>query len=121
MFLSICEKTFQSKVLESQVPVLVNFWAPWCGVCRLVHPLLDQLQASSQARLMIVHVNADENLRLSNTYRLKTLPTLLLFAGGHVRDRIEGFQSRNGLQVALERVRLMSLELGAESVELNRR
>ncbi len=97
MMLSVDEISFAQVVLDSPVPVLVNFWAPWCGLCRLVTPILSQVQTQWQGNLQIVNINADNNFRLATTYRLKSLPTLLLFEKGQVIYRLESFQSREDL------------------------
>jgi len=101
MVLSVSERTFTQEVLESPVPVLVNFEAPWCGLCRIIHPLLLQFQSQCGEQIKLVGVNADENFKLSNTYRLKSLPTLLLIENGIVRHRLEGFRGRDDLRLAL--------------------
>lgn len=102
MSLLISEVNFQQDVLDSPIPVLVNFWAPWCGVCKLINPSLDQLQTKLQTQLKIVSINADDNLRLANAYRLTTLPTLIVISQAKVCHRIEGFQGREALETLLE-------------------
>jgi thioredoxin 1 len=106
MVLSVNERTFTQEVLESPVPVLVNFEAPWCGLCRIIHPLLLQFQNQCGDELKLVGVNADQNFKLSNTYRLKSLPTLLLIEKGIVKQRLEGFRSKDDLRLALEAIKL---------------
>ncbi|MGH1395251.1 MAG: thioredoxin family protein [Trichormus sp.] len=106
MVLSVSERTFTQEVLESSVPVLVNFEAPWCGLCRIIHPLLLQFQVQCGDQIKLVRVNADENFKLSNTYRLKSLPTLLLIENGMIRHRLESFRSRDDLRLALEDIKL---------------
>ncbi|HLO88521.1 MAG TPA: thioredoxin family protein [Nostocaceae cyanobacterium] len=106
MVLSVSERTFTQEVLESPTPVLVNFEAPWCGLCRIVHPLLLQFQAQCGDEIKLVGVNADQNFKLSNTYRLKSLPTLLLIEKGIIRQRLEGFRTREDLRLALEEIKL---------------
>jgi thioredoxin 1 len=106
MVLSVSERTFTQEVLESPVPVLVNFEAPWCGLCRIIHPLLFQFQSQCGEQIKLVGINADENFKLSNTYRLKSLPTLLLIENGIVRHRLEGFRGRDDLRLALEEIKL---------------
>lgn len=106
MVLSVSERTFTEEVLESPIPVLVNFEAPWCGLCRIIHPLLLQFQTECNNEIKLVAVNADQNFKLSNTYRLKSLPTLLLIDKGITRQRLEGFRSRDDLRLALEEIKL---------------
>ncbi len=104
MFLAITGENFRQEVLDASGLVLVSFWAPWCGACRWVNPLLHQFQAQVDTPLKIVSVNADNNFAIVNTYRLATLPTVLVFYQGQVCDRIEGFQSREQLYQALDRI-----------------
>lgn len=106
MVLSVSERTFTQEVLESPIPVLVNFGAPWCGLCRIIHPMLLQFQAQCSDQIKLVGVNADENFKLSITYRLKSLPTLILIENGKSRQRLEGFGGRDDLLQALEEIKL---------------
>ncbi|MBW4618094.1 MAG: thioredoxin family protein [Cyanosarcina radialis HA8281-LM2] len=103
MILSVNEQTFRSEVLESSTPVIVHFSAPWCGLCRLIEPLLKRFQAEWTKEIKLVVINADENFKLANTYRLTTLPTLILFDRGKAIHRLEGFQGRDDLLRALEK------------------
>ncbi len=104
MALSVSERTFTREVLESSVPVLVHFSAPWCGLCRAIEPLLTRFQVEWGGQVKLVGINADQNFKLANTYRLRTLPTLLLFENGKVIQRIEGFQGRDQLRLTLEKI-----------------
>ncbi len=106
MVLSVSERTFTQEVLQSPIPVLVNFEAPWCSLCRLIHPLLLQFNAQCGEQIKLVGVNADNNFKLANTYRLRTLPTLLLVENGIIRHRLEGFSSKEDLRLALEEIKL---------------
>jgi len=85
MFLAITGENFRQEVLDASGLVLVSFWAPWCGACRWVNPLLHQFQAQVDTPLKIVSVNADNNFAIVNTYRLATLPTVLVFYQGQDR------------------------------------
>ncbi len=130
MVLSVNERTFTKEVLESQVPVLVNFGAPWCGLCRIIKPLLLQFKSQCGEEIKLVGVNADDNFKLSTTYRLKTLPTLLLIENGIVRKRLEGFSGREDLFTALSEMKYcytnlprtysskIAAELGCPSIKL---
>ena len=116
MVLSVSDRTFEQEVLASPIPVLVNFSAPWCGLCHLIQPLLLQFYSHCHSQIKLVKVNADENFKLSNTYRLTNLPTLLLIENGKVRDRLEDFHSPRELQAILEEIRTSYLD-SANNVE----
>ena len=102
--LSVNQQNFSKEVLESSQLVLVHFWAPWCGLCRLLTPTLTKCQAEWGENLKIVGVNADDNFKLATTYRLKTLPTIIIFKKGLVHHRLEGFQGREQLRSDLENI-----------------
>ena len=106
MVLLVSERTFTQEVLESPIPVLVNFEAPWCGLCRIIQPLLLQFKAQCGEEIKLVGVNADQNFKLSTTYRLKSLPTLLLIENGIVRERLDSFRGRDDLRQALEEIKV---------------
>jgi thioredoxin 1 len=101
MRLVVNQVTFNQEVLNSPIPVLVNFWAPWCGICHLVNPMVADLQTQWSGDLKVVNVNADENLILASTHRLTSLPTLVLFDRGTILHRAEQFTSRNDFRHAL--------------------
>lgn len=113
MVLSVSERTFTQEVLESPTPVIVHFWAPWCGLCRLINPLLMRYKSEWGEQVKLVGINADQSLKLANTYRLKTLPTIIVFQGGKVVHRLEGFQGRDDLRRALEKLMVNSLPTSA--------
>lgn len=101
MLSTVNQTTFSQEVLGSSVPVLVNFWAPWCGVCRLVGPMLSELKSQWGEHIKLVNINADENLKLANAYKLKSLPTVLLFDQGDVHCRLDYFETRDDFQTAM--------------------
>lgn len=102
MVLSVSERTFAQEVFEASTPVLVHFWAPWCGLCRAIDPTLRKFDAQWAGQVKLVGVNADQSLKLANTYRLTTLPTLILFEGDRVRFRFEHYQGREELLRTLD-------------------
>jgi thioredoxin 1 len=84
LVLSTTDENFTNEVLESETPVLVDFWAPWCGPCKMIAPLLDQLATTFGDKLKIVKVNVDENTQTPSKYQVMGIPTLLIFKSGEV-------------------------------------
>ena len=111
--LSVNNRNFSHVVLESPNPVLVNFWAPWCGLCLLINPFLTKIQREWDGSLDVVSINADQNFQLANTYRLKNLPTLILFHEGRIIHRIEGITGRDELIQQLHRCRVNGVSKSA--------
>lgn len=100
--MSVSDASFRTSVLESDLPVLVHFWAPWCGLCKLIIPVLQGFQAEWEGQIKVVDINADENFRLATAYRLSNLPTLLIFDQGEVCHRVESFRGRDDLRLVLD-------------------
>lgn len=105
MTLTVNQLSFKQEVLASPTPVLVNFWAPWCGVCRLVSPMLFEVQAEWGEHLKFVNINADENLQLSSSYRLTTLPTVMLFDRGSLLCQVDKLSNRNDFRKAADELK----------------
>lgn len=95
------DQTFTSEVLNAPTPVLVHFWAPWCGLCRMIDPIFARLTLEFGEGIKVVRINADENLKLANTYRLTSLPTVLLFQDGNTLQRLDEFRTGDDLRRAL--------------------
>jgi thioredoxin 1 len=103
-FPSVSGSAFTSEVLTANTPVLVNFWAPWCGLCRTIEPAIRQLMTIAPQPLKLVRINADENLRLAKTYRITALPTLLLFVQGQLVYRVESLEEVQRLKEQLPHI-----------------
>jgi thioredoxin 1 len=104
--ISVNQESFNEQVLNSNQIVLVNFWAPWCGLCLMLQPILNSLESEWTNDLKIVSVNADENLRLANQYNLSNLPTLILMRRGEIIERMEKFHNREDLYTTFNDVML---------------
>ncbi len=110
MVLSVNAQTFKQEVLEASTPTIVHFWAPWCSLCGMIEPILSACQARWGEQIKLVGINADQSLQLASTYRLTTLPTIILFEGGEVRYRSEGCHHREELHNGLQSSILKSLK-----------
>ncbi|MGA2031661.1 MAG: thioredoxin [Thermoguttaceae bacterium] len=100
----ISDSDFDSEVLQSEHPVLVDFWAPWCGPCRMIAPILEQLATENGERLKVVKVNVDESPAVAGGYGVSSIPTLMLFKDGQIVDRFVGVQPKTRLQEAITQV-----------------
>lgn len=98
------EANFQQEVIESDQPVLVHFWTPWCGLCKLIEPILRKLSIENVDSIKLISINADENFKLANHYGIRNLPTIMLFHQGKPIQKMDHFNSRDRLQAALEKV-----------------
>ena len=99
----VTDGTFQSDVLESDQPVLVDFWAPWCGPCRVVHPILEEM-AGEREDLRIVSVNVDDNQQTAARFEVLSIPTLILFKDGAEAKKVIGAYPKRRLEAELEPV-----------------
>ena len=97
----VTDGDFQAEVLESEQPVLVDFWAPWCGPCRVVAPVLEEI-ADERDNLRIVKVNIDENQQTATNYQILAIPTMVLFRNGQEAKRIQGAMPKKRLEAELE-------------------
>jgi thioredoxin len=99
--LVVTDSTFQREVLESNGTVLLDCWAPWCGPCRMVGPIMDQLAAESKGRYRVAKLNVDENPRTAAQFQIQSIPTMLIFKNGKLVDRLIGAQPKSAIEARL--------------------
>ena len=104
LIVTLTQENFAQLVLQSPVPVLVDFWAEWCGPCKMIAPLLDELADEYDGKVKIGKVNIDEQQALAAQYGIRAIPTLLLFSKGQVADQIVGARSKRDFKTSLDRV-----------------
>jgi thioredoxin 1 len=98
------EANFNDEVLKSTTPVLVDFWAEWCGPCKMLGPLLDELATEYNGKVKIAKVNIDDHQSLAAQYRVTAIPTLLVFKNGQVMEQMVGAKTKRDLKASLDRV-----------------
>ncbi|HEU4701018.1 MAG TPA: thioredoxin [Conexibacter sp.] len=98
------DSNFQAEVIESETPVLVDFWAPWCGPCRMVAPVLEEIAQEKGDALKIVKLNTDENQQTAIAYEVLSIPTLILFKNGQIAKKVIGAYPKRKLEAELEPV-----------------
>jgi thioredoxin len=98
----VTDSNFQAEVIESEVPVLVDFWAPWCGPCRMVAPVLEEIAQEKGDALRIVKLNTDENQQTAIAYQVLSIPTLILFKNGEIAKKVIGAYPKRKLEQELE-------------------
>jgi len=99
---NVTDQTFKSDVLDSQVPVLVDFWAAWCGPCRMMAPVLDQAAKDLEGKIKVAKLNTDENPETASKYGIMSIPTMILFKDGKPAGKIVGYVPKAQLTKTLE-------------------
>ena len=101
---ALTQDNFENEVLQSATPVLVDFWAEWCGPCKMIAPLLDELAAEYTGKIKIGKVNIDEQQELATKYGIRSIPTLLLIHKGEVTEQMVGAKSKSVLKASFDRL-----------------
>ena len=97
------ESDFKDVVLDSDVPVLVDFWAPWCGPCRMVAPVVEEIAQQYEGKVKVVKLNTDENPQIASQYGIRSIPTLMVFKDGEKQDTVVGAVPKTTLSNTLEK------------------
>jgi len=102
MATAVMDGNFESDVLQSPIPVLVDFWAPWCGPCRALGPVIDELSGDYAGKVSILKMNVDENPSTPGKYGIRAIPTMILFKNGQVVEQVTGAVSKSSLKDLLD-------------------
>lgn len=100
--MEISDSTFEDEVLKATVPVLVDFWAPWCGPCKAVAPVIEEISKEYEGQLKVVKCNVDDNPATPSSYSIRAIPTLMLFKGGEKVETIVGMVEKSKLEQAIK-------------------
>ena len=102
--IEVTDSSFEQEVLQSDLPVLVDFWAPWCGPCRAIAPVVEELSADYGNRLKVAKCNVDDNPKTPGKFGIRAIPTLIIFKAGSVSEQITGAVAKSQITAAIDKV-----------------
>ena len=100
--IAVTDDTFDATVIKAKMPVLVDFWAPWCAPCRMVAPIVDELATEYEGKVAFAKLDVDENSKMASKYGVMSIPTLLIFKGGNPISHVVGFRPKSELKKSLD-------------------
>lgn len=101
--IELSDSTFESEVVNSDVPVLVDFWAPWCGPCRAIAPIVEEISSSYEGKIKVGRMNVDENQSTTMKFGIRSIPTIIMFKGGEAVDQIIGAVPKGEIERVVEK------------------
>lgn len=104
MEINVTDSTFKETVLESKIPVLVDFWATWCGPCRMIAPIVEEIAKEYEGKIVVAKCNVDETAQAPADYGIRNIPTLLFFKDGEVKDKLVGSNPKSAIVEKLKAI-----------------
>lgn len=103
MIKEVMDNNFNEEINAGNMPVVVDFWAPWCGPCKMLGPVLEELEREYEGRIKFIKVNVDNNPIVSQKFRIASIPTVMIFKNGEVKDQIIGFRPKDAMKEFIEK------------------